>query len=254
MNCIFICVFTQLKYVEMLFLLLKSIILFGNLDDNTEILIYTSTQFRDIIESKLENNSKIKFEVNDNYHNIDKACKARLDLFNLESVKRYDKILYLDTDIIIKDSINKVFEVCKDDILYVLEEGSIDHPKCGEFWGKSLFGKEINYYEDKSAFTSGILLFKNSKKMKDLFDIIIQDIKKRNHSFYDQPHIVYNAFKFNLFNNKILKSYACTNVTDIHVDKVIFHFPGAPGVYIKKIPKMREFLKECSEYILSKNK
>ena len=49
--------------------------------------------------SQLFNKNKILFEINDTKDTIDKACKARLDLFDLESIKNYNKILYLDTDI-----------------------------------------------------------------------------------------------------------------------------------------------------------
>jgi lipopolysaccharide biosynthesis glycosyltransferase len=169
MNCIFVCVFNQEKYVDMFFLLLESIFIYGNLDDNTNILVYTSTTFMNMIkQSHLFNNEKIKFEINDTYDNIDKACKARLDFFNLPSIVNYNKILYLDTDILVKDNINKVFDVCKEDILYVLEEGEIRYST--DYWGKSLFGNEVNNYDDKSAFTSGILLFNNCEKIKDLFN------------------------------------------------------------------------------------
>jgi hypothetical protein len=87
MNCIFCCVFNQEKYVDMFFLLLESIFTYGYLDENTNILVYTSTPFMNIIkQSHLFNNEKINFEINDTYDNIDKACKARLDLFNLPSI------------------------------------------------------------------------------------------------------------------------------------------------------------------------
>jgi hypothetical protein len=104
MDCIFICVFNQEKYIDMLYLLLESLFIYGNLQ-NTDILIYTSSKFMNIIkENHLfnKNNEKIKFEINDTYNNIDKACKSRLDLFDL-SISHYNKILYLDTDIIIKN-------------------------------------------------------------------------------------------------------------------------------------------------------
>uniref|UniRef100_A0A6C0EIF5 Nucleotide-diphospho-sugar transferase domain-containing protein n=1 Tax=viral metagenome TaxID=1070528 RepID=A0A6C0EIF5_9ZZZZ len=231
MNCIFCCVFNQEKYVDMFFLLLESIFTYGNLDYNMNILIYTSTPFMNRIkQSHLFNNEKMKFEINDTYNDIDKACKARLDLFNLPSVKNYNKILYLDTDVLVKDDINKVFKVCKEDLLYVLEEGEIDN--INDFWGKTLFGDEINKYEDKSAFTSGILLFNNCEKINDLFNKINEDITNRPRRFacFDQPYIVYNAFKYNLYNNKILKSLVVNNDTNIHSDKVIHHFPGGPGV------------------------
>ena len=40
MNCIFICVFNQEQYVDMFFILLESIFIYGNLN-NTDILVYT---------------------------------------------------------------------------------------------------------------------------------------------------------------------------------------------------------------------
>ena len=191
MNCIFCCVFNQEKYVDMFFLLLESIFIYGDLDCNTNILVYTSTPFMNKIkQSHLCDDEKIKFEINDTYNNIDKACKARLDLFNLPSITNYNKILYLDTDILVKDNINKVFDVCKEDILYVLEEGEIDSNT--DFWGKTLFGDELNNYEDKKAFNSGILLFNNCEKIKDLFNKINEDIIKRPYYFICYDPTVYN--------------------------------------------------------------
>ena len=251
MNCIFVCVFNQTKYVDMFLLLLESILNYGNLDNDTQMLIYTSTQIMNIIkQSHLFNEEKIVFEINDTYNNIDKACKARLDLFNLPSITKYNKILYLDTDILVKNDINKVFDVCKEDTLYVLEEGEIYSNT--DYWGKTLFGNELNNYKDKTAFTSGILLFNNCEKIKDLFNKINEDIINRpyNTSFYDQPYIVYNAFKYNLYDNKILKSLVVNNDNNIHSDKVIHHFPGGPGVavgaYKHKIDAMTIFLNKIN--------
>jgi lipopolysaccharide biosynthesis glycosyltransferase len=244
MNSIFCCVFNQDKYVDMFFLLLESIFIYGDLDCNTHILIYTSTQFMNRIkQSHLFNDEKIKFEINDTYNDVGKACKARLDLFNLPSIINYNKILYLDTDILVKDDLNKVFNVCKEDILYVLEEALLTDDD-NWYGGKTLFGNEINNYNDKSAFTSGILLFNNCENIKNLFNKINEDIVKRPYYFdcYDQPYIVYNAFKYNLYNNKILKSLVVNNDNNIHSDKVIHHFPGGPGVYQHKIDAMNIFL------------
>ena len=243
MNCIFICVFNQEKYVDMFFLLLESIIIYGNCDNNTKILIYTSTIFMNIIKKNyLFNDKIIQCEINDTYNNIDKACKARLDLFILPSITKYNKILYLDTDILVKNDINKVFDVCKVDLLYTLEEGEIDSDS--EWWGNTLFGVEVNNYNDKKAFTSGILLFNNCVKINNLFNKINEDIIIRPYNFSgcDQPYIVYNAFKYNLYNNKILKSLVVNNDNNIHSDKVIHHFPGGPGVYQHKIEAMTIFL------------
>jgi lipopolysaccharide biosynthesis glycosyltransferase len=249
MNCIFICVFYEKKYVDMLYLLLESIFIYGNLDENTNILIYTSTLFMNIIKkSHLFNSAKIMFEINDTYNSIDSACKARLDLFNLPSISNYNKILYLDTDILVKDCINKVFDVCQEDILYALEEGEIYSDS--DYWGRTLFGREIHNYRDKTAFSSGVLLFNNCEKIKGLFRNIKEDIIKRPYNFvcYDQPYIVYNAFKYNLYNNKVLKSLVVNNDTNIHSNKVIHHFPGGPGSWQHKIVSMTEFLNRLKNH------
>jgi hypothetical protein len=87
-------------------------------------------------------------------------------------------------------------------------------------------------------------LFNNCEKIKHLFNKINEDFINRpyNYNCYDQPYIVYNAFKYNLYNNKLLKPLVVNNDTNIHNDKVIHHFPGGPGIYHDKIDTMTIFL------------
>lgn len=257
MNCIFICVFFQEKYVEMLYLLLESLFIFGNLQENTEILIYTSTEFMNKIKkSHLYNKDSVKFEINDNYNDIDSSCKARLDFFNLKSSINYEKVLYLDTDVIVCNDVNPVFDICKEDILYVLEEGQITDDN--DWWGKSLFGDEIEDYDDKSAFTSGILLFNNCEKIKELFYNIVEDMKHRYHYFYDQPFFVYNAFKYKIYDNKKInrfvlnKYYEDIIYENIDINHKIIHFPGGVGKYLK-IGKMKTILNTIKDAIIVNN-
>ena len=251
MNCIFITIFLQVKYVEMFFILLESLYIFGNLDSNTDILIYTSTKFMNIIKQSHLYTDKIKFEINDDYDNLDKACKSRLDLFTLSSIQKYEKILYLDTDIVIKGNINNIFDICKEDLLYALQEGTIDSKL--DFWGTSLFKEEVNNYEDKTAFCSGTLLFNNCSKIKELFEIIKTSINSNEHFFHDQPYFVYNAFKYKLYNNKLLKEYCVHNNYNSNSNFFIHHFPGGPGIHITKIQVMNKFLIELKDNIIDKN-
>ena len=253
MNCIFVCAFNHPKYVDMLFLLLESILIYGGLDEHTNVLIYTSTPFMHKIKQSHLYNENIEFEINDSYDSIDSACKSRLDVFELQSISKYSKILYLDTDILVTRSINKVFDICQKEKLYALEEGTIDCQT--DYWGKSLFGDLITNYSDKSAFSSGILLFKNCSPIRDLFCKIKEDIRTRPASFHDQPHIVYNAFIYNLYDNQVLKSYAINNAYDIQEfnDKVIYHYPGGPGIYEHKIKIMNEVLNRLKDYTITNN-
>ena len=263
MNCIFICIFNQPKYIDMFYLLLESIYIYGKIDKNTQILIYTSTPFMDIIKNSHLFNENMVFEINDTYNTIDLACKARMDLFKLASCIKYDKILYLDTGILIKDDLNKIFDLIKDDILYVLEEGNeidnlLNDPY--DFWGgKTLFSNEekdnLKINGEIMPFTSGILLFNNCKNISNLFENINKHIIDNPHNFccYDQPYIVYNAFKYNLYDNKILKNYACDNENYIHSNKIIHHFSEGIGNSQHKITIMKHFLDNLKDYTICNN-
>ena len=50
MNCVFISIFKNENYVDMFFLLLESMLIYGNIDNNTHILVYTSTTFMNLIK------------------------------------------------------------------------------------------------------------------------------------------------------------------------------------------------------------
>ena len=249
MNCIFLCVFYDINYIKFLFMLLESIYIYGNIKETeTEVLIYTSSQFMNAIKKSHMFSQKIQFETNDEYDTVDKACKARLNIFSLPSIAKYNKILYLDLDIIIKSDMNVIFDVIEEDILYVLEEGSIgSHEYKDDYWGNSLFGEEIEKYEGKSAFTSGILLFHNCEKIKQLFETIKLHISINPHNFNDQPHIVYNAMKYNLYDNQKLKLFAVNRDQNIDSDKIIHHFPGGPGIYENRITRVSNFLRNIKE-------
>ena len=214
MNCILCCVVEQ-KYIDIFYLFLESIFIYGNLDDNTIILVYTSTSFMNIIiKSHLFNDKKVKFKINDN---------EIFDFFNLLSILDYDKILYLDNDILVKCCINNLFDVCKNDILYVLEE-------------------------DPTIFTKRILLFNNCEKIKKLFQII------KLHDINDQPFITYDASNIELYDNKILKSLILNDDDNVdnQCNKVIYQCQCSIETisYQNKIMKMSRFLNNIKDYTI----
>ncbi len=138
-----------------------------------------------------------------------------------------------------------MFQECNNNILYCLEEGTIDDDR--NFWGKSLLNDEVNKYDDKTAFSSGILMFNNCSKIKNLFECINNDMKIRGHTFHDQPFIVYQAFNLNIYNNKLMKQYAVNNDCNVNSNYIIHHFCGGPGVYQHKIVNMSNFINNLKE-------
>jgi len=236
---IYSCVIFNKKYIDLINLLLKSYKLFGNFSDDVDYLIICNTDFQKEIKTIFDNlnisgkiwgiDLKTKFE----------AGYSRLKIFDYPDINLYNKILYLDCDILVTNSINKILDFQLENKLYALGQGNTNHP----FWGSQFFNKNPNC----SAFTTGILLFNNNIIIKDLFSQILLHI--HNHitrrlsipTCLDQPFIVYHAVKNNLYDNQKLINIVINNPNNFN-NETISHFPGGPGNYESKIKKMSNFM------------
>ena len=236
---IYSCVFLNEKYINLINLLLKSYKLFGNSPDDVDYLIICNTDFQKKIKSIFDNlnisgkiwciDLKNKFE----------AGYSRLKIFSYPNINLYHKILYLDCDILVTNSINNVLDFQLENKLYSLQEGNTNH----HFWGSQFFDKNPNCL----AFTCGILLFNNNSIIKDLFSQILLHI--HNHitsnlpipERLDQPFIVYHAVKNNLYNNQKLINTVINNPNNFN-NETISHFSGGVDHYESKIVKMSNFM------------
>ena len=242
MNLVYVCVFHQESYINLLELLIRSISVNGNIK-NTDILILTSPSFHPLIQKSLEKfELPLSFYILDLHTLFESGC-ARLNIFKYANIDAYDKILYLDTDILINSDMNKLFDL---DIspkkLYAMEEGYIGE-NVFNWWGHDFFDF-TNYDRNTPAFTSGILLFKNSEFIKTLFEKVQSHITNYVGKIpcgLDQPFLVYNAIIENKYDNKVLNTYVENSPTSVSPDKIIYHFPGDPGSYNSKMEKMTAF-------------
>lgn len=243
-NLIYFCVFHNEKYIELAELLLKSLQLYGKLGQAVDVLVYTSSEFAKRM-GRSEWPFRVIYKTNDTYDSVAKACKARLDLFDFPEIGQYEKILYLDTDILIRRDMLPVFDVADRDLLYALEEGSLDMEVPYDYWGKTLFGPgEMEALEDKTAFSSGVLLFRNGATMRDLFERIrVHMATGEPHEFHDQPYIVYHTMVSGLKNNQALKAFVSINEKSVKTTKTILHFAGSPGAAENKQQKMGIFMR-----------
>jgi len=183
------------------------------------------------------------------------ASSSKLNIFQYENIDYYSKILYLDTDILINNDVNILFEQdISPDKLYALEESVISDINHGcQFFR----GSKLN--KNTTAFTAGILYFHNSLAMKSLFKDInahIEEylIKTKISKIYkivchEQPFVVYNAIVQNKYNNQFLKNYAENNPSIVEPTKIIYHFPGETGNYKSKYEKMTSFWKKMEELL-----
>ena len=245
MNLIYMCIFNQKNYIDVFKLLIASISVKSNINyKTTDILIITSSDFQPIIEKELSSfNLKLYYYILDLYTLFEAGC-AKLNIFNYENINKYNKILYLENDILINSDLNILFNMeISDEKIYAIENGTIGNKD----WGSQFFDFE-KYDVNKSAFTTGILFFMRSDPIKILFDNIYLHIvdyiytNKNNIPHYlEQPFIVYNAITENKYDNQILKSYVEINPNNVNSDKIIYYFLGDYGYYDSKYDKISSF-------------
>ena len=250
MNLIYICVFYQETYIDLLKLLIQSISIKGCINkDTTHILIITSPNFLQKIQTVVKDFIlPIKYFILDLTTLMEASC-CKLNIFDYEEINLYNKIIYLDTDVLINNDLNLLFNIdIENNKLYALEEETINGPNHG-----SMFFDFSKYDRNISAYSAGVFYFINSSDIKILFDDTRKHIKiycyENNNSIpicLDQPFLVYNSFCQNKYNNKLMKSYMENNPEFIN-NKIIYHFPGGPGHYSSKISKMTNFWNKMIE-------
>jgi len=241
---IYSCVFFNEKYIHLIDLLLKSYKLFGNSPDDDDYLIICNSNFQKKIQAIFDNlNISGKIWCIDLKTKFD-AAYSRLKIFDYPDINLYNKILYLDCDILVTNSINKILDFQLENKLYALKE------RCHRNYHCKLFTHEEYELLDKnSTFSSGILLFNNHKVIKDLFSQILLHIHNHITSMLpipdclDQPFIVYHAVKNNLYDNQKFRLFKIViNNPKNFNNETISHFPGGPGNYESKIVKMNNFM------------
>jgi hypothetical protein len=182
---------------------------------------------------------------------------ARLDIFSYPHIDKYDKILYVDTDILFEDTPARLFNLdISDNKIYVYPEGIVSDP----YHGKSYW--DLKGLDPQTpAFTSGTLFFRNSETMRALFT----DIKKHIHEdvhinngyipgCLDQPFIVYTTVINNLHDGSILPSHIKNLGYENYNGKIIssrfkpaerhvlYHFFGGLGDFNNKYQRMTDFM------------
>lgn len=255
MNLIYICVFHQESYINLLKLLIRSIAVKANINkETTDILIITSPSFQPTIKKELES-----FDLSLHYYLLDlntlmEAACCRLKIFQYDEIDKYQKILYLDTDVLINSDVNILFNIeISPEKLYALEEGTIDH----ELFGSQFFDF-TKFNKTTPAFSSGVLYFMNSISMKNVFENTNIHIakhlseKKIVTASLEQPFLIYNSIIQEKCDNQFMKKYVEINPSIVSNNKIVYHFSGGPGDYSSKWDKMTMFWEKMDPSIIDK--
>lgn len=247
---VYSCIFHNESYLRLFDLLYKSYIIHGKPGPDVDYLIMCSPDFKSKIDPRFKIwclDLKTKFEA---------GC-ARLRIFDYENIAAYDKVLYLDCDVLVGNDLKNILNIPLENKLYAMPEGNTEF----EYWGKQFFEHENPNTE---AFSSGVLMFKNHEKIKKLFEEMMAHIEHHQSNgkpiptCLDQPFICYHAIKNNLYDVDALRGVVVTNPTE-QMYQTINHFAGGPGDYGSKHEKMTKYsntLMDIQEYqnVLSANK
>ena len=239
---IYSCVFFNENYINLIELLLKSYKIFGDPSNDIDYLILCNDEFKNRIQeifNILNINGKIWCL---DLKTIFESSAARLKIFDYPDINLYNKILYLDCDILVTNSINNILDIPLENKIYALKE------ECHRIFHCEIFtDDEYNLLDKSSTFSAGILLFNNNIIIKELFSQILLHIHNHITSMLpiprclDQPFIVYHAVINNLYDNEKLINIVVNNPNSFN-SETISHFPGGPGNYGSKISKMCNFM------------
>jgi hypothetical protein len=179
-NLVYMCVFHNKAYIDLLRILMTSITFYSKTDD-IDFLVFTSEEFKPLVDSLsglLEIPIKTKIF---QFTTINESMCARLFIFDYKDIDLYEKVLYLDTDIVVQNDLSVLFDQDIGDRVYGVKEGVIGHEHFGGwFFDFSKFDK------DAAAMNSGILFFRPSSAIRSCFGGAIAHIAKMK----DMPYCI----------------------------------------------------------------
>jgi hypothetical protein len=224
-SLIYLGVFFDHYYVNLLSLCLKSLVRFGNIPPDTDILVFTSYDLAPYVDTAVH---KVPFNVRveslKEITTLRDAFGQRLSMPDYVDIFQYERILYLDTDILIGSSIEMLFSTpLKDDTVYAMKNGNLNHECfCRGFFDFSVVDGDI------SSVNSGVYLFKPSQTMKRLFATMYADFKSGRvyGAFTEQSYFAYHLFINKCYDNEFLNDFIACEFKEGCPRKPIYHFVG----------------------------
>jgi lipopolysaccharide biosynthesis glycosyltransferase len=135
----------------------------------------------------------------------------KLRIFDFEHILNYQKVLFLDLDILVNsNSVNKVFEETLDpNFIYVRSEGSLAEFSV-EYWSTVGYSPmQIKIFAEKGIrpFNSGTFLFLVGPLMRFHFENILHDVSTTNSRFWTEQTYMNNYFCRLYRTNYLLDKY-----------------------------------------------
>jgi len=237
------------KFLDMLDLSIKSL----RIKNNNDIVIICDESFINDAKEKLKHYNNIYFHPVKDSKSAPEASMNKLKIFDYENINNYEKILFIDSDIIIHTDLNNIFNnINEDNLLYVKRESLNTEDHKNIYYSLQLYTEEQldNFKRDNTfVFNAGQFGFINSEQMKTHFNNINNLI--RNHkgeSFYEQSFMNHYFNLHKLKNDDILdNNVRLFPENDVMYENKIIHFCGL-GEGNPKFERMSNYF---NKFILS---
>ena len=209
------------------------------------------------------------FHITDDNKTIDRVSTRKVEIFSFEKIEDYDKVLYLDCDIVIAGNLLNIMEnVIADDKLYVCKDKVGDECKISDHFS-SFFSridrpyteKDIEFFEQNKIypFNAGQFAFCRTEIMKQHFENISSELNttyKSDKHFYEQVFLNEYFNRRNAIDNMLTEyCYLCHIGNIITTKNIINHFLNCAAHYKNKLIYMRESHQHfCKQPVLIDNR
>jgi lipopolysaccharide biosynthesis glycosyltransferase len=190
----------------------------------------------------------------------ERVSTRKVEIFNFDKIWQYEKVLYLDCDIVISGSLIEIMnDVINKNKLYVCNEKlgkDYDaNDNISQFFSRQdrpYTEQDIEFFRNNDIypFNAGEFAFCTSEEMKYHFNNIVSEIDKyygTQYYFYEQCFMNDYFNRKNLTNNLLNKyCYLCAVGVYITDKKTINHFLNCQADYNTKLKYMQEFHRHSS--------
>lgn len=247
-NLIYFVVGGDPSYIQLTKFCIHSLLQFNNLmDDDIDILIICDQNYSSIVLKELP---FAKIHICNYNDSPMRVSMRKLEIFSYPHIHQYDKLLYLDSDIVVIGSLRKLWKIdLEDDIIYVKTENTFSWTDNLYHGLKMYTNEQIKDFTDNNIapFNAGQFMLKNSAAMKEHFDNILDLIADwKGDYFFEQSFMNHYFLQNNKYNISGLENFIefvlNKNVSEIvcKKDLCILHFVNCGYPFPLKLHQMKD--------------
>jgi hypothetical protein len=199
------------------------------------------TDLEDQILQNIKFNNNVYFlKIKNDGLLMSSANKLKLYLF--DEIKKYDKIIFSDLDIIWVSNPDHIFNIINDDLFYISNENS---SMSDEWWGSNILSGDEKIFINENkilGINAGIFAFnKNMIHHLKKIDLFLSENLNLVNECLEQPFLNVYLFRNKIYNSK-LNDFVSHNGYHIETfNGTALHFAGGPGNFSVKHEKMTNY-------------